>query len=172
MILALEPISRAYEFNLTYAKELVSDVSDELLYRSFGDGTTNHPGFTLGHLSVASALIAEHLGQPYSLSNEWDEWFRRRGPGDPRRPSQFVKQMPSKAELIEELSLQHRKVSFSFDQLDQKDLTQEAEWRFSGYFPSLTDYLTFMCITHEAMHLGQVAAWRRAAGLESSLARL
>jgi hypothetical protein len=46
------------------------------------------------------------------------------------------------------------------------------EWRFDNYYPSLADYLYFMCVTHEAMHLGQLAAWRRAAGLDSALARL
>jgi hypothetical protein len=168
----IETISKAYSFNLAYAKELVNDVPDDMIYRRFGDGAVNHPGFTIGHLCVGSALVAEHLGRQYSLSREWDDWFRRRGPGDPRLPSPHSEEMPSGNELVSMLTKQHQAVESCLGGLDHGALQEKTEWRLKRHFPSLLDYLAFMCISHEAMHLGQVAAWRRAAGLDSALARL
>ena len=36
--------------------------------------------------------------------------------------------------------------------------------------PTLGDAVVFFAVSHEAMHLAQVAAWRRARGLPSALA--
>ena len=52
------------------------------------------------------------------------------------------------------------------------ELDKKVKWRFSEYMPTMLDLITFMCINHEAMHLSQLAAWRRAMGLPSALASL
>ena len=49
---------------------------------------------------------------------------------------------------------------------------EQVEWRFGDYLPTLLDLTQFMCVTHEAMHLGQLSAWRRGRGLPSALALL
>ena len=56
--------------------------------------------------------------------------------------------------------------------LEESRFTEPATWRFSAHMPTLGDLLYFMCVTHEAMHLGQLAAWRRAMDLPSALAKL
>ena len=38
--------------------------------------------------------------------------------------------------------------------------------------PTLADSTLFMAISHEAMHLGQLAAWRRGQGLPSAMLEL
>jgi hypothetical protein len=157
---------------LLYSAELANDVPEEQMYRSFGPGLENHTAFTLGHLVIASALVAEELEEPYSVPKDWDDLFRRRGPGDARRPGPFKVGMPSCRDLLSELERKHRIVESLILGLSDEALGRRVKWRFDSHYPSLADYLHFMCVTHEAMHLGQLAAWRRAAGLDSALARL
>ena len=53
--------------------------------------------------------------------------------------------------------------------MDEIKLSENIKWRFSKYMPTALDLIVFMCINHEAMHLGQLAAWRRAMKLPSAL---
>jgi hypothetical protein len=142
------------------------------MYLSHGAGLENHPAFTLGHLVTASALVVKRLGGEYDIPEGWDNFFLRKGPGDSRTPLPFESGMPDRDSRLNELSRQHTNVEQATHALSRQSLDETVEWRFSNHFPTLFDFLTFMCVSHEAMHLGQVAAWRRAAGLESSLARL
>lgn len=168
----MKSLLKAYEFNLHYARDLVSDISEEQMYLSPHKGLENHPAFTLGHLVVASAMIIEDLGKPYVVPSGWDEFFGRKGPGDLRLPLPYKSGMPSKAELISELENKHNTAERLIARATPEILYQPIEWRFDMYFSNIGDYLYFMCITHEAMHLGQLAAWRRSEGLRSSLARV
>lgn len=167
-----EQVLRPYRFNLTYAADLVSDVSDDLLHHSPGPGLENHPGFTLGHLVTGSGLVAKYLGGEYDIPDGWDDLFRRKGPGDPRLPVSDAPNLPSRAQLMKELERQHGIVEELILSLDDNRFRQPVEWRFDHHFPTDGDMIMFMCVTHEAMHLAQVSAWRRAVGLESSLGRL
>ena len=167
-----DQVLRPYRFNLTYAKDLVADVSADLLYHSPGPGLENHPGFTLGHLVTGSAMVADHLGGAYDIPEGWDEMFRRNGPGDPRLPEFSTTNLPSSEELLTELERQHAIVEALILKAPAERFERPVEWRFGSIFPTDGDMLTFMCVTHEAMHLAQVAAWRRAMGLPSSLGRL
>ena len=81
-----EYILEAYAFHLLYAQELVSDLNDEMMTKSGGTGLENHPAFTLGHLVSAAALTSRYLKGPYAIDPKWEKLFRRKGPGDPRRP--------------------------------------------------------------------------------------
>lgn len=162
----------AYRFNLQYAFELVDDIDDNLMTISPGKGLENHAAFTLGHLISAAALTSKYLGGPYEFDPEWEALFRRKGPGDPRMPESNKNAYPSKTQLLNELSRQHQLVEKLIVDLDEKRLAESAQWRFSKHMPLLGDLLYFMCITHESMHLGQLAGWRRALGLPSALAKL
>ena len=170
--LDIEQTLSAYRFSLAYARELVRDVDDNAMYRSFGDGLENTPGFTLGHLSIASAMMAEYLGDSYDVPTGWDDLFRRTGPGDSRRGVQSDRERPSKALLLAELTRLHDDVTSRVRAMSPSEFQKPVEWRLSKYYPTLGGLLSFMCVTHEAMHLAQVAAWRRAAGLDSALARM
>ena len=168
----VDSILSAYRFNLAYASELVADVEEELVYRSFGDGLENHPGFTLGHLVMASSLMVGHLGGEHDVPAGWEELFHRTGPGDPRRPQPGRVGMPSKAELLDTLRKKHAALEDIARSLPAARWQEPASWRFERHFPTSLDLLMFLCVNHEAMHLAQVSAWRRAAGLPSALARL
>lgn len=163
---------KLYHFNLLYANELVIDVDEDLMTHSPGKGFENHPAFTLGHLVSAAALTSKYLGGPFELSPSWEQLFKRKGPGDPRLPNKHKELYPKKEELLKELARQHKMVEGLILDLDENKLQEKAQWRFDTYMPTKSDLLYFMCVTHESMHLGQLAAWRRAMNLPSSLGRL
>jgi hypothetical protein len=167
-----EIVLKQYHFNLLFAEKSVEDIPQELMSKSGGAGLENHPSFTLGHLATASAMTVEDLGGKCEIPGGWDELFVRKGPGDPRMPVPDESRYPQKEVLINELNKQHEKVvsmlSFATDQL----LLNTIKWRFNRYFPSVLDLVTFMCISHESMHLSQLSAWRRKMGFDSALAKL
>ena len=167
-----EILLKSYSFNLKYAYELVADLDHTMMCTSPGKGFENHPAFTLGHLVTAAALTSKYLGGPFSLKPKWEELFRRKGPGDPRLPESNSDRYPTKEALLEELSNQHLQVEDLIMKLDEKRFKESVSWRFSDHLPTMGDLLFFMCISHETMHLGQLAAWRRAMELPSALAKL
>ncbi|WP_242203690.1 DinB family protein [Aestuariivivens insulae] len=168
--MTIQSIINQYDFNLEYAKALVHDLTEEQMTIVPAAGLDNHPAFTIGHLISGSADLVQDLGGAFEMPDKWAELFVRRGPGDPRKPNLEKSKYPSKHELINELENQHNKVKTLLEGLNEKELEEPQAWRFSNFMPTLGDVVTFMCINHEAMHLGQLAAWRRAMGLESALA--
>ena len=170
--MTIENIIKQYDFNLQYAKELVQDLSDDQMKTTPTKGLENHPAWTLGHLIAGSAGLAEDLGAKFEMPNNWADLFLRKGPGDPRKPDLDKSKYPSKILLLEELESQHNKVKKILTSFNKVDLNKNIKWRFSNFLPTLADLIIFMCINHEAMHLGQLAAWRRSMDLTSSLATL
>ena len=165
-------IIRQYDFNLVYAGKLVEDLSDRQMTITPSSGLENHPAFTLGHLVSGSALLAEDLGGTFAMPVGWPELFLRNGPGDPRKPDPDVTLYPSKSELLNELGQQHQHVKEILSGINHAKLEEPVKWRFQSRLPTLFDLVTFMCINHEAMHLGQLAAWRRAMNMPSALGML
>ena len=168
----MEEVVKQYDFNLVYANELVKDLSEEQMTTTPSKGLVNHPAFTLGHLVTGSGLMVKSLGGEYDLPEGWDELFRRSGPGDPTLPSTDLKRYPNKQELLDVLSEQHELVKMRIIVLSNDELNELVEWRFSRFMPTMKDLITFMCVNHEAMHLSQLAAWRREMGLPSALGRI
>jgi hypothetical protein len=170
--MTIETILKQYDFNLEYAKSLVQDLTDEQMTTVPALGLDNHPAFTLGHLVSGSADLARDLGAEFEIPDKWADLFVRMGPGDPRKPDLDKDKYPPKHILINELESQHNKVKKLLKDIDKNKLNEPLKWRFSNFMPTLGDVVTFMCINHESMHLGQIAAWRRAMGLKSALASI
>jgi len=165
---------RLYAWNLKYAAALVGDLTDVQCTEPGGPGLENHPAWTIGHLVTGSDMLAEDLGLERELSKEWRELFERRGPGDPRVPDPARDAYPPMTTLLAELERQHARVELAWrTRLDARgestELDVPIEWRFGDMLPSLGDATMFLAVTHEAMHLGQLASWRRARGLPSAL---
>lgn len=168
----IEIIMDQYDFNLKYAEALVQDLSDDQMTAVPSPGLENHPAFVLGHLISGSAGLAEDLGAEFEMPDHWADLFLRKGPGDPRNPDPDKNKYPPKQLLLEELKRQHEKVKKLLLRMNSDELNKHIKWRFSSHMPTLLDLAAFMCINHEAMHLGQLAAWRRAFGFSSALATL
>ena len=170
--MTIEAIIKQYDFNLEYAKALIHDLTEEQMTIVPALGLDNHPAFTIGHLVAGSADLAHDLGAEFEMPANWAELFVRKGPGDPRKPDLDKSKYPSKLSLITELENQHKKVKRLLKDLEENKLNESLTWRFSNFMPTLGDLVTFMCINHESMHLGQLAAWRRSMRLESALASI
>ncbi len=170
--MTIDHIIRQYDFNLLYAKALVADLSETQMTMMPSKGLENHAAWTLGHLVTGSAMTAEDLGATFEIPENWEELFLRKGPGDPRKPDPDPSKYPSKKELLQELEKQHNKVKIYLSKIDLTQLEKPLKWRFGDQMPTLLDVVTFMCINHEAMHLGQLAGWRRALGMPSALAEI
>ena len=170
--MTIDNIIKQYDFNLEYAKALVQDLTEEQMTVVPALGLDNHPAFTLGHLVSGSADLASDLGEDFEMPEGWTQLFVRQGPGYPRKPDLDKKKYPSKNELVKELENQHNKVKGLLRSLDESRINEPLKWRFANFMPTLGDVIVFMCINHEAMHLGQLAAWRRSMGLESALASI
>jgi hypothetical protein len=169
---SIEIILKQYRFNIDFAEKSVADIPQEMMSENKGHGLENHPSFTLGHLAIASAMTVEDLGGTYHVPEGWHELFARKGPGDPRLPDPDLNVYPSKEILLRELKEQHLRVEIMLKSMDDAALMKSFSWRFNNYFPTLLDLVTFMCISHESMHLSQLSAWRRAMGFPSALALL
>lgn len=167
-----DTIIKSYGFNLRYALILVEDIDNEIMSKTPCKGLENHASFTLGHLVSASALISKYLNGPYDINPEWEELFRRKGPGDPKLPETDSSLYPHKNELLDGLTEQHKIVEELIIDLEEEGFHEQTKWRFDKYFPKMGDLLYFMCVTHESMHLGQLAAWRRGMGFDSALGKL
>ncbi len=168
----LKSLFNQYDFNLKYAEALLENVSKEQMCFTPAHGLENHPAFTIGHLCTASALLAEDLGDELEMPEGWFELFVRKGPGDPRFPEPEANKYPSKESLLKEFERQHNKVKQVLLRLNKEELDSEIKWRFHKFMSSKLDLAVFMCINHEAMHLGQIASWRRAMNMPSALAAL
>lgn len=160
---------RVFAWNLLYAEALVADVDPEVLATGGGPGLENHPAWTLGHLVTGSNLLAQDLGLPDDLPAGWRDVFERRGPGDPRRPEEGAASYPSVEDLLAELRRQHERVERAWRAASPESWDATEDWAFGRDLPTSADAALFMALTHEALHLGQLAAWRRARGLPSAL---
>lgn len=168
----IEEITRQCNFNFAYACKLVEDLSAEQMTIKPGAGLDNHPAFTIGHLVTAYANLVNNLTGNYILPEGWKEIFLRSGPGDPTLPDSDASVYPSKKELLAELEIQKNRALDIISKLPEENLDANFDWRFSSFFPTYRDRIIFLCVNHAAMHLGQLAAWRRAMGLPSALGAL
>jgi len=164
-----DPALRAYAWNLLYAEAMAADLDAARATTPGGPGLENHPAWTLGHLVTGANLLAQDLGLPDDLPDGWRDTFQRRGPGDPRLPTDDAGAYPPVADLLAELRRQHERVADAWRAVPADRWTQREDWAFGGDLPTFADSCLFMAVTHEALHLGQLAAWRRAHGLPSAL---
>ena len=137
-----ETIIKSYRFNLEYASKLVEDIDNDLMTVTPGKGLENHAAFTLGHLVSASALISKYLKGPYNIYPEWEDLFKRKGPGDPKLPEKDSSLYPHKNELLDKLLEQHKIVEDLIIDLDDNRLNEPSQWRFDDHFPTLGDLLS------------------------------
>lgn len=152
-----------YGFNETYAKMLVSDLSEEQMTAQPREGM-NHPAWVVGHLAMASGLVVKLAGgEPPESPEGWGELF-----GMKSKPLAEGGKYPDKVTLVAALETSHAAVSELLPQVDAALLGRAMPSEGLGsVMPTVGDAITFMITSHESIHLGQLSAWRRAMGLPS-----
>ena len=151
-----------YKFNLGHLETLIKDLTAEQMVQQ-PHRVVNHPAWTLCHLASASNHTGVALGLESTFPEEWETAGKTGGiPGGD--PSQY----PSKEALLAELKKQHDRVTEAVAAADPAVFAKEyPDEKTRKFFPTMGDFVDYLLSAHEANHIGQIAAWRRAMGLAS-----
>ena len=167
----IDQLINAYKFGFQYALRLVEDIPEEDAAKSGGKGLENSPLFTIGHLVTGAGLTAESFHGENTVEEKIRDCFQRKGPNDQRTPD-LSECSFGMNDLMNELSRQHQLVEHGIIACTPEQWVAPCQWRLGKYFPTFADATWFMCVTHESLHLGQIAAWRRWYGLPSAMAKM
>ena len=148
----------AYDLQLNNAKRQVGDIPDALMCTQPA-GLVNHPTWSLGHLIMSAHGVGELIGIEPDAPEGWAELFKTGG-----TPSSDPTGQPTKAELLAELEKVHNSWKAALPGVDAAVLDADNE-QTRAYFPTVGTMVAYIMTSHEMDHLGQVVAWRRAAGL-------
>ncbi|MCB0736818.1 MAG: DinB family protein [Bacteroidetes bacterium] len=168
----VDQIVSIYAFNKDYALSLCESIPAGDFHQNEINGLLlNPPGWTLGHLALASAKVRRSFSDVLDIPNEWNV-FDRTGPGD-QSALPHADLLPNKSAIIIEYKRQHLELTAQLKTTDEYALLQPIKWFFESRFKNKLEMVNFMCCLHEAYHLGQLATWRRSMGItESALAKL
>ena len=157
----LEHLSYLYGFNLDRSRTLVKDLNDNQMVQQ-PNGLVNHPAWSIGHLSLSAEELGQLLGLESNLPAGWSKKFN-----GSEIPIVNVSHYPSKLELLAELSTQHARNTEALKESHTSLFSQEhPNENVRKKFPTKGDMILFLMTSHEMLHLGQLAAWRRAMGLK------
>ncbi len=157
----IENIIGAMRFQKKLINMLVEDLSDDQMVLQQGT-LKNHPAWQIGHLTDALVPVIEALkGEiPEGLSNTQNF-------GKGSTPSADKAVYPPKEILLANYVKAHDVVAKQLVALTDEDLAKPAPAEFEVYkkiCPLLGNGISFKCITHENMHIGQLMTWRKALG--------
>ena len=152
---------KLYAFNLAFCERLLADVSEEEFSEQPAPGM-NPPRWIVGHLAVSSDGGARLLGGATRLPGDWHAAFSAGS-----KPVDEAGPKPTKEELLRAIRETHERLLSTLDAADPASLDQPHGVKFESverFFPTRGDLLAFLMSGHEAFHLGQLSAWRRARG--------
>ena len=154
-------ILQTFGLNLMLAEMLVGDLSDEQMCAQ-PHGLINHPAWSLGHLVKSAHDCCSLIGVDSTLPDGWDETFKA---GTPPTPDAGAS--PAKEDLLRELRGVHARLAEALPGVEASALAAPHPIEpVRQYFPTVGDQIVYSMTAHEMDHLGQIAAWRRAMGLE------
>ncbi|MCE9590428.1 MAG: DinB family protein [Planctomycetes bacterium] len=151
-----------YAFNLMYAQKLVADLKPEQACAQPG-GVPNHAVWVIGHLAASCDFAGSFLNVAPKSPKDWGELF-----GNKSKPTTDASKYPPLTTLIAALEDGHKRVGDALAVAPESLLAGPCKVEgINKRFPTIGEVMTFMLSSHEAMHLGQLSAWRRASGLPS-----
>lgn len=150
-----------FEQNLAYARRLISDLGEEQMAAQPVPGVVmNHAAFVIGHLAFVCDFGATLLGEPAMIDPGLSELFSRTA-----KPLSDRSVYPSKADLLTSYEKAHARLVSIALAAKPEVLQGLPPERFRDRFPTLAHVTLHMLTNHQAVHLGQLSAWRRAGGL-------
>ena len=118
-------------------------------------------GWLIGHLAVTGDY-ARHLCGAVALCPR--EWRARFNPGT--HPSHDAALYPPMIDLCERFRAVYRDLSEAALRADPVLLSKANPYESArDSFPTAGDFVAYLASSHLAYHLGQLAAWKAAAGL-------
>ena len=155
----LTHLLHAYDMQLNIAKRLVKDIPDDQMCAQ-PNGLVNHPAWSLGHVVMSADGAGKVLGIEPQAPETWRDVFKTGG-----TPSGDPTGYPDKDALLAELEAVHDRWKAALAGIDAAVLDAEhPNEQMRAYLPTVGSMVAFMMTSHEMDHLGQIAAWRRAAG--------
>ena len=149
-----------YGFNLHVARATVRDLTPEQMVAQ-PHGLVNHPAWSLGHLVMTADGLAKLLGLAPVAPERWGPIFATGG-----IPSGEQSLYPPKDTLVEALASQHARNHAVVEETDPAWFaSMNPDPKRRARFPAVGDQVAYLMTSHEMLHLGQLAAWRRAMGL-------
>lgn len=113
---------------------------------------------------LSSDQLAQFVGQDADLPDGYTELLKAGS-----TPTSRAADYPSKEELLTALEAQHARAVKALKAVDQATFTEpHPDESTRRDFPTRGDMIIFLMVAHEMDHLGQIVAWRRAAGLGSA----
>lgn len=159
-------VAQVFMFQRGYLGMLVDDIPDAQLANQPG-GIVNHPAWQIGHLASAADNACELLGGTKRLDQAWSDMY---GMGSKPLPSRSA--YPSKAELLAILDERRGMVAALMNQATDAFLNQaNPSPVLSPVLPTRAHAATMLMLFHEGTHMGQLAMWRRAAGMVEALSK-
>src|SRR5262249_26988315 len=156
-----------FNFQRRYLELLVDDIADDQMTTQPG-GVVNHPAWHIGHLALVADRMAQKLGVPAALDGSWTGQFDQ---GTVRTAKRAT--YPSKAELLRALDDRRAALAQAYARAEQEVLSKPNPIaRLIPTHPTLEHLIVFGMSVHEGTHLGQIATWRKAAGMVEALSKL
>ncbi len=163
----IDYILKPLERTLAYAEVLAKDIPAEKFGQAVIPGC-NHPAFVFGHLSLYPARVFTMLGRSDLIVEKkgWPELFQA-GVACAADDGRY----PKKDEILAHFFQGYRSVVDTLGTTTEQALAKPnpIEGRMREIFPTVGIAVNFLCNNHIMMHLGQVSAWRRAAGLPAAM---
>lgn len=147
------------KFNLKYLHMLADDLTDKEMTHQPGS-IRNHPAWQLGHLANTCDFALGFAGAEGVAPQGYKELF-----GGGSQPTDEPGKYPSRDELFAALEKGHAALAEAVVSLTPEQLAAECPVeRMRERVPTVGGALAFIMAMHEGIHIGQLSAWRRAAG--------
>lgn len=152
--------STLYAFTLQYLERLIAEMPDDKLFASCGAGA-NPPAWVIGHLAVCTDYAAGLLGLPMVCPKPWHKMF-----GPTGKPFAGAADYPPRVDMLAALKNGHERVTSALPNANPATLSAPHTLAILAGTPIKTngELLSHLLTTHEAVHIGQLSAWRRQLG--------
>lgn len=159
---------------LAYAERLLNDVNPQNYAKFASPGgvvvPSNHPAFLLGHLSIYSQRIMQHLKQPLGPTEvpaTYEALFKA---GVECQNDPAGKIYPALDELKKHFFEGYRAAIAAVEAAPDEafDPVNPVEGRAREMLPTIGAAINFYLIGHVQVHMGQISAWRRAMGMPAA----
>ncbi|MGN6368480.1 MAG: DinB family protein [Phycisphaerae bacterium] len=147
--------------NTKMLQRFVADIPEEKMCVQF-PGLVNHPMWVIGHLAQARAGMMGLLGQKADLPADWPTRFGRNSV-----PVADAGAYSRREEMIGILLRVHEELVGVLKGADDAalDAANPLE-RLAALFPTKRHLIWNVLTTHDGIHLGQIADFRRALGMK------
>ncbi len=151
---------RSWSQHRDYAARMTADLSDpDMVAQPVRGVVMNHPAWVLGHLSAYPPVLTAMLSR-FKPDDPKDHPF-----GKDSKPLSDMSVYGTKESIVGDYFRVHDELAATMGRVDPVVLHDPIgvdRWR--ERFPTVAHAAFYLMTTHEATHLGQLSAWRRAGG--------